>query len=174
MRLIPATTPRPRLLSSAAPDFPSPASGAGETAPARGGGFRRLIVLLGAAALVAAGLVFGRSYLVPSKPVITSNLVQATTHSLTASPTSAATPAPITVQINADMLRVTAISLGNPRLALINGKQVAEGDVIVLHTPTRSVAVSLQVLKISDGRIDLSDGSQVFMARLIVPSPDRR
>lgn len=75
------------------------------------------------------------------------------------------------VQIRADLIHVTAISLGHPRLAIINGQQVAEGDRITVHTPTASVALSLKVLRIGDGRIDLSDGTQEITARLEFPGP---
>jgi hypothetical protein len=73
--------------------------------------------------------------------------------------------------MRADLLHVTAISLGHPRLAIINGQQVAEGERITVHTPTASVALSLKVLRIGDRRIDLSDGSQEITARLELPSP---
>jgi hypothetical protein len=66
---------------------------------------------------------------------------------------------------------VTAISLGHPRLAIINGQQVAEGEWITVHTPVASVALSLKVLRIGDGRIDLSDGTQEITARLELPPP---
>jgi hypothetical protein len=68
---------------------------------------------------------------------------------------------------------VTAIALGHPRLAVINNKPVTEGDTIVVHAPTRSVALTLRVVKISDGRIDFSDGTQVFSAQLTVVPPTR-
>ena len=97
--------------------------------------------------------------------------VKAGTRSLAASPDSVATPAPVIVQLSADMVRVTAIALGHPRLAVINNKPVAEGDTIVVHAPTRSVALTLRVVKISDGRIDFSDGTQVFTAQLTLAPP---
>jgi hypothetical protein len=61
---------------------------------------------------------------------------------------------------------VTSIALGHPRLAVINGKQVTEGDLITVHTPTRSIAVTLRVLEISDRQVKLSDGTQVITAHL--------
>jgi hypothetical protein len=99
--------------------------------------------------------------------------VKAGIHHLAASPNSVATPAPVIVQLSADMVRVTAIALGHPRLAVINNKPVAEGDTIIVHAPTRSVALTLRIVKISDGRIDMSDGTQVFTAQLTVPPPTR-
>jgi hypothetical protein len=64
------------------------------------------------------------------------------------------------------MVHVTAISLGNPPLAIVNGKRVAEGDLVPLHTAWPAVIVKLRVLKISDGQIDLTDGTQVLTAHL--------
>jgi len=75
------------------------------------------------------------------------------------------------VQIDSGALRISAIVLGHPRLAVINGRTVAEGDTIVVHTPARAVAVTLRVLKIAEGQVKLSDGTQVIMARLNIPSP---
>jgi hypothetical protein len=75
-------------------------------------------------------------------------------------------PMPIAVQLNADLIQVTSIALGHPRLAVINGKQVTEGEAIAVHTPTRSVTISLRVLEISDHQVKLSDGTQVVTAHL--------
>jgi hypothetical protein len=75
------------------------------------------------------------------------------------------------VQIDADLLHISAIVLGHPRLAVINGRTVAEGDTILVHIPTRAVAVTLRVLKISEGQVKLSDGTQVIVVRLNIPSP---
>jgi hypothetical protein len=66
---------------------------------------------------------------------------------------------------------VSAIALGHPRLAVINGRSVAEGDSITVHTPSHAVAVTLRVVKIADGRISLTDGTQVITTRLTVPAP---
>ena len=75
-----------------------------------------------------------------------------------------------TVPIAVSMIHVTAISLGDPSLAIVNGKRVAEGDEVALH-PARSTAeVKLRVLKIGDGQIDLTDGTQVLSVHLEVPA----
>jgi hypothetical protein len=75
-------------------------------------------------------------------------------------------PEPIAVRISANLIHVSATSMGDPRLAIINGQLVGEGEQITVHTPTASTAVSLRVLEIVDGQILLSDGSQVITARL--------
>ena len=75
-------------------------------------------------------------------------------------------PTPIVVQLNTDLIQVTSIALGHPRLAVINGKQIAEGDTIIVHTPARSVAITLRVLEISDRQVKLSDGTQLITVHL--------
>jgi hypothetical protein len=86
---------------------------------------------------------------------------------------SMATPQPIVVKISADLIRASAISMGHPRLAIINGQLVSEGEKITIHAPTASVAVTLQVVKISDGQIELSDGVQIIKSRLELAPPVR-
>ena len=71
-----------------------------------------------------------------------------------------------TVPIASSMVHVTAISLGNPSLAIINGKRVAEGDLVPLHSTRSAVIVKLRVQKIADGQVDLTDGTQVLTATL--------
>lgn len=79
-------------------------------------------------------------------------------------------PPPVIVQINPQLLRVTAIALGNPRLAVINGQVVTEGDIVVLRPPTLApMTVTLRVAKIGEGSIDLTDGSQIVSTRLRIP-----
>jgi hypothetical protein len=71
-------------------------------------------------------------------------------------------PAPV-VKINPDAIHVSAISLGNPRLAIVNGKQRGEGDEVM------AAATQLRIVKISDGEVELSSGAQVVLARLATP-----
>jgi hypothetical protein len=76
-----------------------------------------------------------------------------------------------TVPISSSMVQITAISLGNPSLAIINGKRVAEGDIVPLHTSHPAVKVKLRVQKIADGQIELTDGTQVLTAYLEAQAP---
>lgn len=78
------------------------------------------------------------------------------------------------VQMSADHIRVSAISLGHPRLAVINDQQVGEGDFVAVHAPTARFEVKLKVIRIADGRIDLSDGSQTIVARLAIAGDAKR
>jgi hypothetical protein len=171
MRLAPNSMPEPRLISSLdAEDMPPVVEREVEASS----GNRRWIftgTAVGAIIFSVIAFVFGRSAGKDGEQVGFRMFIKAKTHSLAASPHSAETPAPVVVQLSADVLRVSAIALGHPRLAIVNGKPVGEGDTIVVHTPIHSVASTLRVVKISDGRIDLSDGSKVFCAQLTMPPP---
>jgi len=102
-----------------------------------------------------------------------SYFIKARTRDLAAAPASAASPAPIVIELSNDMVRVSAISLGHPRLAIINGKAVTEGDAVTLQAPKSSIGVTLRIVRIGDGSIDLSDGRKMFSARLTIPSPPK-
>lgn len=84
-----------------------------------------------------------------------------------ASATQNVSPSPAAiVPVDATQIQVSAISLGEPRLAIVNGQQVTEGDRITVPTQPGAGRVTLRVVKISDGRIELSNGPQVISARL--------
>ena len=162
----------PRLLDSAVSLRAGPTDEA-QVRPAREDTRRRhrraiFLGIFGGIVLISlAGWTFSES---SSRSEELRKLVGVATHSLTASPHSTATPVPIIVQLDADAVQVTAIALGHPRLAVINGTPVAEGERFVVHTPKHSVALTLRVLKISDGVVELSDGQHVIAARLIIPT----
>lgn len=86
----------------------------------------------------------------------------------TPSPVIVATPPPLwpsratSIEVTPDMLKVSAISLGHPRLAVINHQQVAEGDWVTVQTANARVAVKLHIIKILDGRIELNVGNQTI------------
>jgi hypothetical protein len=181
MHLIPNKMPAPRLLTSVAPEIRESTASADQ----RGSGFvlkgaglfcgngRAIFlgILAGILLISIAGWIFSRHNLRELESATIRQLTRATTHSVSTSPHSTVPPGPIVVQISPDVLHVSAIALGHPRLAVINGKQVAEGDTLTVHTPIRAVAITLRVIKIADGRIDLSDGVHVFTARITVPTP---
>jgi hypothetical protein len=96
-----------------------------------------------------------------SRPITTSN---------TLSPDSNSQPPPGLL----GQIHVSAISLGEPRLAIINNKQVTEGDNIIISIP-ESGAVTLRVMKIADGHVDFSTGTQIITARVETPrGPNRK
>jgi hypothetical protein len=174
MRVLPDKMPRPRLLYSLEPDplentAPDDKS---ESDTRRKGAGKRRWIFTGMLAAVFVFLIAGFFGSRPGShaPAVLRKLIEAGTRSLSASPHSSATPDPVIVRFQPEMIHVSAIALGHPRLAVINDKPVSEGDVIIVHSPTHSVAVTLRVVKIADGRIELSDGSHVFTAHLTLPS----
>jgi hypothetical protein len=125
--------------------------------------------LIGAMLLSVGGIVFRQYRDKDGQPFQFPTFIKARTLSLGAAGTNAP-PAPILIQLSADMVRVSAIALGHPRLAVINGKTVTEGENVVLQSPGSSVALILRVAKIGDGAIEFTDGKQLFSAQLTIVS----
>jgi hypothetical protein len=180
MQLVPSQIPPERLLYSmdaqeststkVSSDSPIVLKGAGMMS----GNARWIFIgaMIGALLLSIGGIIFGRHAMKEGERFGFPTFIKARTHHF-AEPGSAEPPAPIVIQLSADMIRVSAIALGHPRLAVINGKTVAEGDSVTLQAPNASVALILRVVKIGDGSIDLSDGKKMFSAQLTIPSPPR-
>lgn len=120
-------------------------------------------IIIGALGIAFGGYLFSNHQQLDYPP---RKLLRVITHSVSSSPHSTATPEPVMVQIHPEAVHVTAISLGHPRLAVINGTSVAEGDSVVIHTPDTGVVVRLRVVSIGDGRVDLRNGKQLICARL--------
>jgi len=68
------------------------------------------------------------------------------------------------VPINPDMLHVTSIALGNPPLTIVNGKRLAEGDWLVVKTP--SGEAGMRVVSIQDGLVKFQHGGETIDAHL--------
>ena len=130
-------------------------------------------LIIGAMVISVGGLIFGRHAMREGNQYTFPTFIKARTRSL-ATAGSGEAPASIVVQLSADMVRVSAIALGHPRLAVINGKTVTEGDSVTLQAPNSAVALILRVVKIGDGSIELSDGSKTFSAQLTIPMPAKR
>lgn len=128
--------------------------------------------MIGALVLSIGGIVFNRYRDGNGESLYPPKFIKARTQSLGA-PGSMAPPAPIVVQLSVDMIRVSAIALGHPRLAVINGRTVTEGDSVTLQAKDSAVALILRVNKIGDGAIELTDGKQMFSAQLAIPSPPK-
>jgi hypothetical protein len=184
VRLLSRSTPAPRLLVSVVPDVR-----AGESLPHRAGMKSRLKgaslfsgngwaiflgMFAGAALLSTIGVLYSRHRAAVQHEEAQRKLLPAVTHSVFPFQHPEASLAPIMVQLHADLIHVTAISLGHPRLAIINNQQVSEGALLTVHPPNTSVTLTLRVLKIGDGRIELSDGTQVIVARLELAKPPVR
>ena len=167
MRLVPSNKPRPRLLDSAATtSWPTAAEGAPQRSHMKR--LWRLMSRIVAAILMLSGVVYWctRRGAIQEETVAIRKLISVGTRMLSNATHPASPPTPIVVQLNTDLVQVTSIALGHPRLAMINGKQIGEGDSITVHTPTRSVAITLRVLEISDRKVTMSDGTQVLTAHL--------
>ena len=180
MQLVPNQMPPERLLSSmdaqegvrGADNSESPFVLKGANVMSGNGRWIFIGLTVGAMLISIGGLIFSRFADKNGERMILPKFVKARTQRLAVAPGLSATPAPIVVSLNADMVRVSAIALGHPRLAVINGKTVTEGDSITLQTPNSSVLLVLKVVRIGDGSIDLSDGSKKFSAQLTIPSAE--
>lgn len=166
MQTIPNAKPSPRLLYSVVPDLPE-TKDAAEESPSRArlkgsgtffssGAIIFLGILVGALLVSAAGFVFSRRAV--------------GTHETAAQKPSVSVPAGLfpksaLVQLPAGALKVSSISLGQPHLAVINGKTVTEGDSITVTVPSSSATVNLRIVTIADSRIDLSDGTKILALR---------
>ena len=180
MQLVPNQLPPERLISSmeaqeststeAASDSPFVLKGAGIMSG--NGRWIYIGLLFGAMLISIGGFIFGRHAQREGDRFSFPTFIKARTHHL-AEPGSAEPPAPIVISLSTDMVRVSAIALGHPRLAVINGKTVAEGDSVTLQAPNSAIALILRVVKIGDGSIDLSDGKKMFSAQLTIPLPPR-
>jgi hypothetical protein len=174
MRLISKVTPTPRLLSTVVPDVrEKPPEHVSMRSRLKGvslftGNGRAIFLGLvaGAVLICAVGLLYKRQQAARQHAEEERKMVAVSTQSVSR-------PEPIVIQISADLIHVTAISLGHPRLATINGRNVAEGEYITIHTPAANIAVTLRVSKISDGRIELNNGPQLITARLELPPTPR-
>jgi hypothetical protein len=174
MRLLSQKLPAPRLLTTVVPDLRekppervSMRSRLKSVSLFSGNGRAIFLGLIAGAVLICTvGVLYKRNQAARRHAEEERPLMAVSTHSI--SP-----PEPIVVKISADVIHVSAISLGHPRLAIINGQLLGEGERITIHTPSGSVALSLQVVRIADGQIELSDGTQVIKARLEVPAPPR-
>ena len=159
--MVPHDAPAPRLLKTALERREHlPESGPGPTTGSSFSGKDRAVF---AAIVLGAILLFGFLYIhlrqrTVVHPASEDRRPPAVSTSIVASE-------PIS-NISADQIHVSAISLGDPRMAIINGQLVGEGETITLHPAGASAAVSLRLRRISDGEIELSDGAQVIKARL--------
>lgn len=77
------------------------------------------------------------------------------------------------VPVSPDLIHVTSIALGNPRLAIVNGKRLAEEDWLVIKTPAGEASV--RVISIQDGLVRFKHGGNTIDAKLQLaqasPSP---
>jgi hypothetical protein len=183
MDIVRTKIPAPRLLSSVAPlpadkgpVIDSDVSGARLSRSGVFCGTSRwwfVGILLGGGLVIFSAHTFHDRYITYQQHQRELRLLQVQTQRLAAAPHSSETPLPMVIRYSPEMLQISAIALGHPRLAVINGRTLTEGDSVLLHTPTHNVAVSLRVTKIADGHVDLSDGMHTITAHLRIPSTKR-
>ena len=70
----------------------------------------------------------------------------------------------VLVPVSPDLLHVTSIAMGNPRLTIVNGKRLAEEDWLVVKTAAGEA--SLRVISIQDGLVKFKHGGETLDARL--------
>jgi hypothetical protein len=170
MRIIRKSSPSPRLLNTVASDVAGnkaePPTGrfSLKSASLFSGNGRAIFlgIIVGAAILSILGIFYTRHQSEKHQREADAHAPAITTSNLSSAE-------------SASQIHVSAISLGEPRLAIVNGKQVTEGDSIAISIPNQADAVTLRVVKIADGRIDLSNGTQRITARLETPrGPNRK
>lgn len=176
MQLLPQEKPSPRLLNTVVPDSYRPATATSgpksRSALLRGALFSGNGLAIFVGLIIACFLVAGANWLHERKmraeraAPVAPTLIAASTSSISSSTEEVAPPAPIMVQISAASIRVSAIALGHPRLAVINDQQVTEGDLVTVRASPARVQVTLRVTKIADGRVELTDGTQTIVTQL--------
>jgi hypothetical protein len=124
-----------------------------------------LILLLGFAVFAAGGIYWYQTQRFPVVVAITP-------------PDRPAHPDPLGKQtalipLSPDLIHVTSIALGTPRLTIVNGKRLAEEDWLVVKTPVGEA--SARVISIQDGFVRFKHGGETIDARLqlvqATPSP---
>jgi hypothetical protein len=186
MRIIPNEIPTPRLLITAAIDHSwsksAEAVSSGKLKPSgawTGNAFAIFVgIALGSLLLCGASTFLITRYTTVLEESAAPRLVSVSAPPTVTTPTPAplrvslttseeiSLPTPTPVQFGTHSFRVTAISLGHPRLAVINHQQVQEGDWIEAGPAMARTRVKLHVIKIADGSIELRVGDQVISVGL--------
>lgn len=173
MRVVPHSTPAPRLLSTAAADYRSRGSNGSNARLARssfwsGNGFAIFVgIALGGLLICGVSTAFITRHasveqVAPAR-LVAKSAVTATVLRKPESTAATATPEPA---VAADAVHVTSIALGHPRLAVINRQEVTEGDWVYVDTGASRVRMRLRVIKIADGRVELTLGKRVVAVPL--------
>ena len=173
MQVIPNDKSSPRLLETAAVDVQSASSPNAHDSRhrlGRSGGFgkgRAILfgLLFGALGVAGAGYLARQGESAEDHVASVRRFFAVRTRSVSVAKVDGH-GSPIAVQIAPSMIRVTAIALGHPRLAIINGKEFTEGDSLTLTTAGGGISVSLRIVNIVEGRIELTDGTHVITAPL--------
>ena len=158
LRIVQRDKPPPRLLETAAAEndqskLSAAAAESGEPVPQGG-----RLTFVGSILLIAIAFTVGLSYLLEKRWLHHSAAVSSDT-TLRPGETNGGTEAAAgNATIQSDLFHVTAISLGSTRLAIVNGKKVAEGETVVVSTSSGPATV--RVAKIEDGVVHLVYGHE--------------
>ena len=170
MQLVPDQRPRERLLVSMEVEESLPGDGSDSPfvlkrrgAMSRTSRWLFIGAAIGALLLSVTGIVIHRYRDENGKPLSLRTFIKARTSGLPATP--------VVVDLSTDMVRVSAISLGHPRVAVINGNPVLEGESVTLQARNASVALILRVVKIGEGSIQFTDGKALYSAQITIRSP---
>ena len=87
-------------------------------------------------------------------------------------PTAAPSAPKAFMPVTPDMLHVTSISLGDVRLTVVDGKQLAEDDWLPVTTPDG--IIQLRVAKIEDGVVHFEYDGKTIDAKLTARSSARK
>ncbi len=175
MHVVPHQEPSPRLLSTAALAVENRDGRSGKGSKARlqregmfTGNGRAIFVglALGALLISATAFLANHHHAFDSELAAMRKFFAVRTRTVV-TPSHPAGAKRVAVDLSAASLRVTAIALGHPRMAIINGKEIVEGDSLTVQSRDAGVSVTLKVLKIADGEIDLTDGSQIVTTRML-------
>jgi hypothetical protein len=93
---------------------------------------------------------------------------------VSAAPVPLSTPAHVIIHITPEVLHLTSIALGHPRLAVVNGRSFAEGDKLTVHIGNDVGAVTLTVIRIADGSVELTDDGVHIITVKFEQTPVRR
>jgi hypothetical protein len=157
LRLAPNEKPRPRLLDTAASVQAKPADLA--TPLTRRRPFLVSAFLLLGSAAIAGLLVAGAEYWYRHEIEAKRPPVSVLKPIRQALPTPPRAP----LEVPADSLHVSAIVLGSPSLAVVNGKSLSEDEWLEVRTPVGVAA--LHVIKIEDGLVRFAYGGHTIDAR---------
>jgi len=155
--MAPSDKPRPRLLSTAA-STPRPHAPP-EPAPPRRRSALITLWLVFVAAAVAGAIIAGANYFFGHDDSAKSPPISVLKPIRQALPTPPSPP----LEVPESALHVTSIVLGTPPLAVVNGKQLSEGDWLEVRMDAGVAA--LRVVKIADGVVHFGYGGRVIDAR---------
>jgi hypothetical protein len=165
MRVVPRDKTTPPVLHTAAQENETPKAEPTVETPTAAACKGRF-TFVASVILVAITFSIGFSYLLQMRwPFPSPATHSSPATAFTAEPSISAAPTPPLIPLNADMLHVTAIALGQSNLAVVNGKRVTEGDSLVVVTSDGPAAV--RVAKIEQGVVHFDYGTEKIEAKLL-------